>query len=692
MVAKRQRNQEYLRGLGFEKKKANSKTRKSRSSNNKPEEEGCGFTVNEAAGPKRLVSPSASSYYDRYEGSSSSSSLFGVSLDGTSSATIDPFEQISSLILKLTDEMEKLEESALGNKTDAIEEESKSNSNSNSNPKLKTEMVSSLLEELLVFLSPGSSDSSIREKHIEDFLQLGGVSLVLTLLCYISKLESDDPNVIEILLLQVLRDACYLELPPPIGNNKTSASEKVALELINHDCGWEIIHDILSNTIFELESYTTEMKQKPPNGNSKKISGSGKERRRDSFPGGQSSKNNSNVQSPLKMDESTDAVSKIEKEIVHCTDIDDEVRQKVKKAKIHHAKQRKNLPSGSQQTISIRTSSITEEVDSACIIARQNKSLEMVSNIFGVYANLAYFESVTFRMGRDELLLLADLAYFTLTALDYHATQELARILPLCPSEHEPTKRNGRGGGSKKKPTSSKSGVVVTQEEILESRAIAMNMSRILEPVLGTIKNLVADPMTKPTDWETRNLVSMVLDIACKGEEGETNPKPNSNSNTNANDWLHFVEHTKEAEPPKVLAAASPPPTLFRWMEESEACVWELLGFFKVCLGKEILSTFTHDVELLVALWIRCLKKFGVSSSRITLRILGLVEGMVFSSSYYSAGIRKQIVLREGFLNELIDLSEKYSLLADRGGVLPSNGKTARTEIESMISRLRSKE
>jgi hypothetical protein len=363
---------------------------------------------------------------------------------------------------------------------------------------------------------------------------------------------------------------------------------------------------------------------------------------------------------------------------------------------MHHAKQRKNLPVGSQKAFFFRLfDRITEKLDSAKI-ARQNKILEMVSNIFGVYANLAYFESVTFQMGRDELLSLADLAYFTLTALDYHATQELARILPLCPSEHKPTKGNGRGGESKKKSTSSKSVVVVTQEVILESRAIAINMSRVLEPVLGTIKNLVADPMTDSTDWETRNLVSMILDIACKGEEGETNPKPNSNSNANANDWLHFVEQTKEAEPQKVLAAASPP-TLFRWMEESEASVWELLGVFKVCLGKEILSTFTHDVELLVALWIRCLKKFGISSSRITLRILGLVEGMVFpsskfSSSYYSAGIRKQIVLREGFLNELVDLSEKYSLLADRGVILPSNGKTARTEIESMISRLRSKE
>ena len=48
------------------------------------------------------------------------------------------------------------------------------------------------------------------------------------------------------------------------------------------------------------------------------------------------------------------AVSAIEKHIVRCTEIDDEVRQKVTEAKMHHAKQRKNLPFGSQSAFFVR--------------------------------------------------------------------------------------------------------------------------------------------------------------------------------------------------------------------------------------------------------------------------------------------------------------------------------------------------
>jgi hypothetical protein len=129
-------------------------------------------------------------------------------------------------------------------------------------------------------------------------------------------------------------------------------------------------------------------------------------------------------------------------------------------------------------------------------------------------------------------------------------------------------------------------------------------------------------------------------------------------------------------------------------MEQSEVTVWELLGIFKVCLGKGILSTCAYDVERLVGMWIRCLQRFGGSSSRITLRVLGLVDGLIFPSATMDgesssfALVRKQILIREGFLDELIDLSNCFSRDGDPNWS-PSEGDTVRTEIEAMIARLR---
>jgi len=302
---------------------------------------------------------------------------------------------------------------------------------------------------------------------------------------------------------------------------------------------------------------------------------------------------------------------------------------------------------------------------------QQRRALETTRHAWSVCANLTYFGSVTNLMGKEDLLDLADLAYWTVAALDCHVTEELVKILP--PSTNPSKKKRAPNKKRESKPR------FTSPETVQQTLDVAAEVSRVLDPVLGTIRNLVADTVAAPLDWEAKGLVSRLLDVLCKGED-DSKPRKET-SEADAKNWLHFV---KEAF--QVLIEPIPNTTVFRWMEQSEVTVWELLGVFKVCLGKGILSTCAYDVERLVGMWIRFLRRFGGSSSRITLRVLGLVDGLIFPSATMDgesssfALVRKQILIREGFLDELIDLSNGFS---------PSEGDTVRTEIESMIARLR---
>ena len=328
----------------------------------------------------------------------------------------------------------------------------------------------------------------------------------------------------------------------------------------------------------------------------------------------------------------------------------------------------------------------------------QNKTLECIRNAWSVFANLTYFESVTAKMGRTELLKLADLAHWTLTALDYHVTETLSTILPSIPEKETKIRSGKKQRRSKSNTFSSMSTTVATAspEAMDESRKIANETCLVLEPVLGTLRNLVADPIVTPMQWESKDLVSNLLNVLCKGDEDMLHlSTTETKSKAHDNDWFHFVKqqslHSASQESETIVAVDTHATVVFRWMEQSESAVWELLGIFKVFLGKGILSTCTDD-DRLVAFWIRCLQRFGSSSSRITLRILSLVDGLVFPSASMntvygdtskSADIWKQTLRRKGFLPALLDLCDRLgSSFGDSGD------DKVRTEIDSMIARI----
>eukprot|EP00533_Pseudo-nitzschia_delicatissima_P005368 CAMPEP_0116079308 /NCGR_PEP_ID=MMETSP0327-20121206/1072_1 /TAXON_ID=44447 /ORGANISM="Pseudo-nitzschia delicatissima, Strain B596" /LENGTH=726 /DNA_ID=CAMNT_0003569923 /DNA_START=3015 /DNA_END=5195 /DNA_ORIENTATION=- len=666
VIAKRQRNEKYLRELGFDsnEKKRKNRTRSSNSDSKETEADATAETTIESVSSKRakLVSPS-STYYETYVGDDGA---FGISLDGASLDT-DPFDDISNLLLGLEREQKRAlrllskletfernnvegefltekadsgrggtietaavpsskstnelqERAAAGNRgesgadelpTESLAEVPEDRKESVTGGAKKSKLsIRSLLEKMLSFLSPASisGDNSIREKHLDVFYQLKGIPIVLRLLVHYQEEGEPECCGIVILCLQILRDSCSLSAVP---DNRKSAAEKVALDFVLAS-GLEILHTMISTLKHVVES------------------------------GSKSSKS--------RRGRSTRRLSK----------------------------------------------------------AKQHNALEIIRNAWCVYANLTYFESVTAFMGKKDILDLADRAYWTLTALDYHVTEKLATILPPVTAEagHE-TKSSSKKRG--RKTTSMKSRNKITTEatastEVVEqSKNVLAEASPILEPVLGTMRNLVADPIATRLDWEATGLVSKLLDVLCKGDEDSNQPSiTEPNMKATENDWLHFVKelfHSTPQETQKIAAAVTPTTTVFRWMEQSESAVWELLGIFKVCLGKGILYLCINDVERLVTLWIRCLRRFGGSSSRIVLRILGLVYGLVFPSSTMnivygevpyssSAEIRKQILFREGFLNELLDLSSRHSSFAGRG-CLPSNRDIVRTEVETMIERLR---
>ena len=132
---------------------------------------------------------------------------------------------------------------------------------------------------------------------------------------------------------------------------------------------------------------------------------------------------------------------------------------------------------------------------------------------------------------------------------------------------------------------------------------------------------------------------------------------------------------------------------VFRWMEQDESTLWEILGVWKACLSKGILSTRTcGDLERLAGLWIRSLRGFGASSGRLVRRILGLVENLLEHNNhnkknhnnYGGEAALKRILHREGFLEELVVLSRRWQQPEVNG-----EGETIRTEIEAVRAKLR---
>jgi hypothetical protein len=618
--------------------------------------------------------------------------------------------------------------------------------------------IISLLEEILVRVAPPTSIISIststsipddplhcREGYLNAFHQLKGVPLILRLLKNNAHQHDDVDDVdveddddkkdgnsnsnstsnsnsnsdsnskgpeeedtsttsdnIVLLCLGIFRDICCLSAPQAglaLSPPRPSASEKLALDLVVHDesSGFlETLYEMASSSMKEIMVNDSREKGNPKNGEyeneniakSEGKGGRGRSKRR----------SERDRKSNTKESSGSDAGSK--------------------------ANTDKNHPS---------QAAAANARAKAKAKAKQRKALETTCNAWSVYANLTYFESVTASMGKNEILDLADLAYWTVAALDCHITDQLVRFLPLATTSelesrlvktHNDTNNTNTNNTNTNNNNNNNSGsgsdlATTSPEAAEETMNIATEVSRVLEPVLGTIRNLVADHVAASLDWEAKSLVSKLLDVLCKVEDStKETPQPrteeDANADTDANDWLHFVKQTFQSlpeDPPK--EDASPETAVFRWIEESEGTVWELLGVFKVCLGKGILCTSVHDVERLVGVWIRCLRRFGVSSSRIVFRVLGLVDGLVLpsatmddvfygeeekeesssslslSSSSSSAGVRKQILLREGFLDALVDLSSRYPRDEDCDDRLVSEGEAVRTEIESMIRRLR---
>ena len=593
--AKRKRNEAYLQTLGFDSQK--TKTTKEEKETPEPKKDKHEKDIKDV----RLVSPPASSYYDRFETNE-------ISLDAASLAT-DPFDQMAKLIMELETEIHKLRK-----------RQGKSKEWSNTEEACKAESktrILSLLHGILSHLSPSKEDPWLREKYIEAFQELEGVQHVLWLsdvFCWYNYENFDITG----LCLEIIRDACCVSVSSP---SKSSTSEKVALDLVKNET-LEFLIELIHRSLEWLDCKSFKSKSRRP-------SGSRRNRARSSV---------NSTSEPKLPENHTDSPE-----------------------------------------------------------VRRRKILETTSTIWGLMVNMTYFESVIAIMREYEFSVidrLINMTHSSLAALDARVTQDLAKILPLPPTIEQPaTAKPARfkklQEPKSQRPKSKTQDIAqVTPEAIEKCKSIAMEASRVLEPIFGTIRNLIADPMTSCSDWEMKSFVSLILDIICKGEDGAERPQ----ITTNENDWLHFITQSSGNLVPKDV----PPPTLFRWVEQSEIAVWELLGVFKACLGKGILCTYTNDVERLVGFCLRCLRQFGTCSSRTTLRILHLVEGLITPSwngfnglTSAKVGIQKQILIREGFLDELVNLSGMYSSLHARGS-LPSNGDAVRSEIESLIAKFHS--
>jgi len=334
---------------------------------------------------------------------------------------------------------------------------------------------------------------------------------------------------------------------------------------------------------------------------------------------------------------------------------------------------------------------------------RRRQTLQVLGKVWSAYFNFTYFNTVTAAMGKKALMDLADMAYWTVAASDYYVTKQLEKVLPKEQATLETTSKQRSNSKSKGKKTVATEVAMTSQEDMRDARTIAKEASPILESVLGTLRNLVADLATKPLDWEAKAIVSKLLDIVCKGGGAQDHPvKPTPPwedvQNKVASDLLFFWAQgssSRNTQAATIATPKTPITTIFRWMEESESTVWELMGVFKVCIGKGILFN-THDFERLTRVWIRCLQQFGTSSACVQ-RVLTMTNIMVFpdtqnilyerEASTAVAGIRKQILLREGFLKELADL--KRILLCRETSCERAEGEMQlRTQLEATISRI----
>ena len=420
--------------------------------------------------------------------------------------------------------------------------------------------------------------------------------------------------------------------------------------------------------------------------------------------------------------------------------------------------------------------------DDITILINNNKPediFETVRDIWSLYVNVTYYGSITKLMGREQILLLADVAYWAITTLDCNVNNKLIQcgIIPSplgeeieeeeegvvgkngkkrrsksdlkSKSKSKATKRTSSSSSSSptsnRKKNASKNYRLKQQKQTTKQQMSSENndygfrittgmgddeavvgrdkeknddnnnpndvddttttivvdndstkvmiakskidrmtsrASRILEPILGTIRNLIADPITTKCDWEVKSSISKLLDILCKEREQQYY----NNDNDDANNTV-----------------------VFRWTEQEENIVWIVLGVLKVCSDKGILSTWSNDVQSLIELYIRYIRKFGSYSIRIVRRVLGLVDGLLFITGENIEGVKgeekvdivvavipKEIMKRSSYLKELNQLSNKFYCDVDHNNNNNSNSNSNNNseqmeiynEIQTSIAKL----
>ncbi|OEU23167.1 hypothetical protein FRACYDRAFT_233337 [Fragilariopsis cylindrus CCMP1102] len=360
--------------------------------------------------------------------------------------------------------------------------------------------------------------------------------------------------------------------------------------------------------------------------------------------------------------------------------------------------------------------------------------LKMICDVWSIYVNVTYYTSITQIMGREQILILADTAYWSITTLDYNVTNELIQLGLITPSpsvveeeeeEEEAVRKNNVKRKGKQKKSISKSMVKKSSGRKRKSKGSSdnddggiiaegvknqksdssnnnnnmdeNNENRItdLRPILGTIRNLIADPIITKRDWDVKFLLPKLLDVLCKEREPQQNKQRQQQRQVTLTQQQHQHQHQQVLEYDDDI--------IFRWTEQEENTVWNVLDVLKICSVERILSD-PSDVERLVALYIRYLKKFGPSSIRIVRCVLNLVDGLLFIQQYDGGDNEggedtnaripavKAIIKRSSYKLQLNSLLNIYDCNSGHSNNNSSNNITEQNkiheEIQTAISKL----
>jgi hypothetical protein len=380
----------------------------------------------------------------------------------------------------------------------------------------------------------------------------------------------------------------------------------------------------------------------------------------------------------------------------------------------------------------------------------EEDALKTICDVWSIYVNVTYFSSITGIMGREKLLILADTAYWSITTLDYNVTNKLIQ-LGLIPSpspsvaekeevrnnnnnakrkgkqkksnakssstksmkKSSSRKRKSKGSsddnddgyivakGDKKKnsnsnsSSSSSSNMDTSNENKIIGANIASMASQILEPILGTIRNLIADPIITKRDLEVKSLLPKLLDVLCKEREPQKQQQQQ----------LQVILTQQQEHQQHQQQVVEYDDIIFRWTERDENTIWNVLDVLKICSKKRILSDLS-DVERLMELYIRYLKKFGPSSIRIVRCVLYLVDGLLSfvqqDDDRYDEGGEldnnaripavKAIIKRSSYKLQLHYLLNKYDCNSVHNTTNNNNNVTEQNkiyeEIQTAISKL----